>query len=94
MIKNFYITKNKFKKTENQPDYKISFKDEKDNFVDLGGAWLKEGKAGKFFSCALGNAWKDHTNESNSRKGFHIEEDKVEKLEIEDDSNDPEDMPF
>lgn len=68
-IKNFYITKNKFKKTDKQPDYKISFKAENDEFVEVGSAWIKDGKGGKFFSCKLNDIYVDHVKNT-ARKGY------------------------
>ena len=78
MNKNFTLSKNKFKKTESQPDYRISMKTN-DTFVNLGGAWIKKDKLGNtFLSCKLGDSWTDHTDTSKTRKGWNICEDKVE----------------
>ena len=68
-IKNFYITKNKFKKTDKQPDYKISFMTEDKQFMEVGSAWIKDGKGGKFFSCKLNDVYVDHTKNT-ARKGY------------------------
>lgn len=67
-IKNFYITKNKFKKTDKQPDYNISIKVD-DAFIAVGSAWIKDGKGGKFFSCKLNDVYVDHTKNT-ARKGY------------------------
>lgn len=69
MIKSFYITKNKLKKAENQPDYKLSYKEENGEFVEIGSAWIKDGKGGKFFSCKLNDRYVDHTKNT-ARKGY------------------------
>lgn len=49
----FIIKKNKSKNKDNQPDYKIIIKDTQENWQDIGGCWVKEGKDEKFFSCLL-----------------------------------------
>ncbi len=68
--------KNSFKKTDNQPDYKISFKDG-ESFVDAGGCWIKKTKTGNsYLSCKLGDIFVDHTDSTKSRDGFHITTDK------------------
>lgn len=93
-MKNFTITKNKFKKNEKQPDYRISI-NEDNGWVEIGGAWLKEDKQGnKYFSCRLNSAYVDHTSNV-ARPGFHLERDpKTETVEkytekmIETDSGD------
>jgi uncharacterized protein (DUF736 family) len=78
-IKFFNLQKNN-KKSEGQPDYRISMRNE-DTFFEGGACWIKKDKNGNtFLSCKLGDAWKDHTDESKSRKGFHIEEDKPVKM--------------
>lgn len=66
-IKSFAIFKNSRKENENQPDYKISAKIG-DNFVEIGGAWIKEGAKGKFFSCKLSAPYKE-------RKGYKLVEE-------------------
>ena len=75
-IRNFAIFKNNNKKKEIEPDYNISVK-VGDKYVTAGGAWLKEGKSGKFFSCKLGESYKD-------RPGFYIEVDGVKSDEVPD----------
>ena len=82
-MKNFTITKNKFKKEgSSMPDYRMSAKIGEE-FVEIGGCWLKEDKnKQKFFSCKLSDLYVDHTK-GTARKGFVItEEPKVEKEEI------------
>lgn len=69
-MKNFTITKNKFKKTDSQPDYKMSIKQD-DAFIEIGSCWLKEGKNGKFFSCKLNDVYVDHVK-GVARKGFDL----------------------
>lgn len=68
------------KKADNQPDYRMSAKDE-DTFYDIGACWIKKDKNGNtFLSCKLGDVWKDHTDETKTRKGWHLEEDKLVKM--------------
>ena len=76
-IKNFTIFKNTKKEKENHPDYRISIKIG-DEYVDAGGVWLKEGKAGKFFSCKLNDA-------RDTRKGFGIHIEEAPLKEVSDD---------
>lgn len=76
MNKIFNLQKNKYKKTEGQPDYRISFKTE-DSFVEGGACWIKKDKSGNtYLSCKLGDVYVDHTDMTKTRKGWHIEEDK------------------
>lgn len=50
---NFSIFKNKFKKNENQPDYKMSAK-EGEKYIEIGACWIKKTKDGTtFLSCKL-----------------------------------------
>lgn len=63
-IRNFAIFKNNDKKSDKQPDYTISVK-VGEKYVTAGGAWLKEGKSGKFFSCKLSETYKE-------RMGFFV----------------------
>lgn len=50
---NFSIFKNKFKKSENQPDYKMSAKQD-DKFIEIGACWIKQSKDGtQYLSCKL-----------------------------------------
>ncbi len=73
-IKFFNLQKNN-KKSDTQPDYRISFKTA-DTFIEGGACWIKKDKKGNnFLSCKLADAWKDHTDESKSRKGWHFEVD-------------------
>ena len=58
MIKQFAIFKAKEKKNEKSPDYNISVK-HNDKYINIGGCWLKDGKAGKYFSCKLSDGYKD-----------------------------------
>lgn len=68
-IKSFFITKNKFKQIDSHPDYKISFMTEDKQFIEVGGAWIKDGKGGKFFSCKLNDRYVDHTKNT-ALKGY------------------------
>lgn len=76
-IKFFNLSKNTQKKEgSTQPDYRISFK-VGDTYVEGGGAWKKTDKNGAtYLSCKLGDEYKDHTDETKSRRGWHLEDDK------------------
>lgn len=81
-IKFFNLQKNN-KKSDTQPDYRISFKTE-DSFVEAGACWIKkDSKGGSYLSCKLGDKWVDHTDKTKTRKGWHIEEDTPENASIE-----------
>lgn len=83
MYKIFNLQKNKYKKADTQPDYRISFKTE-DAFVEGGACWIKKDKGGNtYLSCKLGDAYRDFTDETKTRKGWHIEEDTKIKTEDE-----------
>lgn len=74
-IKSFAIFKNNKKEKEAHPDYTISAK-VGEEYVTIGGAWIKEGKSGKFFSCKLSNTYE-------KRKGYGLVEDvTAEELEL------------
>ena len=72
-LKNFNIFKVKEKKNDKSPDYNVSVK-VGENYVNIGGCWLKEGKSGKYFSCKLSDGYKSDKGE---RFGFSIEQDEV-----------------
>lgn len=81
-IKFFNLQKNN-KKNDSQPDYRISFKTQ-DTFIEGGACWIKTDKSGKpFLSCKLSDKWKDHTDESKTRKGWHLEEDMPVEASVE-----------
>ena len=96
-MKNFTITKNKFKKPESKaPDYRISVK-VGEKFEEIGGCWLKDSKDGqKYFSCKLNDVWVDHTK-GIAKKGFVlIDEAELNKLasqEIKEPQLNPEEDP-
>ena len=73
-IKFFSLQKNN-KKTDTQPDYRMSVNlGDKDNsnFVDCGACWIKKDKKGNaFLSCKLADAYADHTK-GTARKGFEL----------------------
>lgn len=52
MIDSFSIFKVTDKKADNLPDYRVSAK-VGEEYKDIGGGWIKEGKAGKFISIKL-----------------------------------------
>jgi len=67
MINNFAIFKNKKKvEGDKQPDYVLSAK-VGEEYQDLGGCWLKDGKAGKYFSVQLKKPYQD-------KKGWQLVE--------------------
>ena len=84
MYKQFSITKNKYKKTETQPDYRMSIKIGEE-FVEVASLWLKEAKdKSKYFSGKMNDVYVDHTK-GIAKKGFIICEDsKNEPLPIKD----------
>lgn len=89
MIKTFAIFKVTEKKNENQPDYRLSAKIG-EKYVDIGAGWVKDGKAGKFISVKLSDAYKD-------RSGFVIMEEQVDipkTKESEMKTSDGSDIPF
>ncbi len=88
MIKNFAIFKNTFKKEGTKvPDYKIMIQTKEEetslsggntsSSIEIGGCWINEGKAGKYFSCRLNDAYIDRSKNI-ARKGMHLEEDNEE----------------
>jgi uncharacterized protein (DUF736 family) len=74
-MKFFNLQKNANKKTETQPDYRISVNiGDKDNsnYVEAGACWIKKDKKGNnFLSCKLADAYADHTKNV-ARKGFEL----------------------
>lgn len=83
MIKNFTITKiNKKEGQDKAPDRRLSAK-VGENWVDIGCAWVKVDKNGnQYLSVKMNDEYKDHTDATKSRKGFHIVEDgEIEQTE-------------
>jgi len=79
-IKLFNLQKNTQKKDDKQPDYRISFK-EKDTFIEGGACWKKQDKNGNtYLSCKLSDEWKDHTDATKFRRGWHLEADNGSKF--------------
>lgn len=66
-IKNFAIFKNKPSENEKAPSHALSAKIG-EQYLNIGSAWTKEGKSGKFLSVQLSNAYVDHTDNTRSRK--------------------------
>jgi len=67
MINQFAIFKVGEKKSDKQPDYRLSAK-VGEEYVEIGAGWIKEGKGGsKFISCQLSKPYKD-------KKGYGLEE--------------------
>lgn len=79
IIKSFSIFKGKESSNEKAPSHRLSAKIGEE-YVDVGAAWTKEGKAGKFLSAQLSKAYVDHTDNTKSRKSIVMcfEEDLIE----------------
>ena len=85
-MKNFTINKNKFKKGDKEPDYKMSIKTDK-GFEEVGACWLKEDKSGgKYFSCKLSDVYVDHTK-GVARKGWEMVAEGGEAPQKDEDSS-------
>lgn len=71
MIKNFQIFKIEDKKSDKEPDYRLTAKVE-DKFMDIGAGWIKTSPKGtKYISCQLNKPYQD-------KKGFGIlDEDSI-----------------
>jgi uncharacterized protein (DUF736 family) len=83
MIKNFSIFKLKEQKNEKSPTHTISAKIGEE-YVTIGCCWTKEGKGGKFLSCKLQDVYVDHTDNTKTKKGFAIADEKLISKEDED----------
>lgn len=74
-MKNFILQKNKYKKNDKQPDYRLTANigtKEEANWVECGSAWIRQNSKGdKFLSCVLSDAYVDHTKQI-ARKGFEL----------------------
>lgn len=57
-MKNLTILKNDKKKSDKEPDYRMSTKIGEE-YVTIGACWLKDGAKGKYFSCKLSDAYND-----------------------------------
>ncbi len=66
-IKHFAIFKNKPSENEKAPTHVLSAKID-DKYINIGSAWTKEGKSGKFLSAKLADVYVDHTDNTKSRK--------------------------
>jgi len=87
-IKIFNLMKNTKKTADNQPDYRISFKAD-DTFVEGGACWKKQDKNGNtYLSCKLSDEYKDHTDSTKSRRGWHIETDNSPQNALQGDLSD------
>lgn len=69
IIKNFSIFKNKPSENEKVPTHSLSTKIG-ESYVNIGSAWTKEGKNGKFLSAQLVKAYVDHTDNTKTRKSI------------------------
>ena len=82
-MKNFSLTKNSYKKTDTQPDYKMSVKIE-DKFVETGSCWIKKDKNGNtFLSCKLNDLYVDHTK-GVARAGFDLVQEQSQNPKVAD----------
>lgn len=80
-IKFFNVTQNNRKEKDTHPDRNLSAKIGEE-FVDIGGGWLKKNKNGAtYLSIKLQDAWVDHNDSSKTRTGFSlVRDDELEKL--------------
>jgi len=96
-MKYFNLQKNKYKKTDTMPDYKISVNvgTDESNYVEAGACWIKKDKSGgTFLSCKLSDAYVDHTK-GVARKGFElVMEGQTEEAESYQDEQTAEDVGF
>ena len=77
MQKNFSIFKNKPSENEKAPTHRISMK-VGDEYISIGACWSKQSNNGeKYLSCKLQDIYVDHTNQSKSKKGFAIVNEKT-----------------
>ena len=67
IIKNFSVFRNKPSDNEKVPTHSLSAK-VGEAYVNIGSAWTKEGKNGKFLSAQLAKVYVDHTDNTKSRK--------------------------
>jgi len=76
IITNFSIFKNTDKKSDKQPDYRLSAQID-GKFQEIGAGWIKDGKSGKFISVKMKETYGDVA-------GFYIDQDKKSGLTEED----------
>lgn len=78
IIKNFSVFKNKPSDNEKVPTHSLSAK-VGESYLNIGSAWTKEGKNGKFLSAKLSDVYTDHTDNTKSRKSVVLcfEEDLI-----------------
>lgn len=80
-MKNFSLQKNKYKKTEQAPDYKISVK-LGEHFTEAGACWIKKDKNGNtFLSCKLSDIFVDHTK-GVARAGFDLVQEQSQNPKV------------
>jgi uncharacterized protein (DUF736 family) len=93
-MQNFAIFKAKEKKNEKSPDYNISMK-VGEKFVNIGGAWLKESKGQKYFSCSLSKPYKAQSGwEITEVKGQPAEQVQTPAVPYPTEQIDPNEIPF
>lgn len=83
-IKEIMIFKSKPSDNPKAPSHRVMARIG-DDLVSVGGAWTNESKkdGSKYLTVKFQNAYKDHTDESKSRKGFHIAVDGAVKAPVE-----------
>ena len=93
IIKFFTIAKVN-KKSEKQPDRRITGK-YGEEWVDLASGWIKKDKNGNdYVSCQMSKSWVDHTDRTKTRKGFVIvAEEDLKELYKQAGEEYPEDAP-
>lgn len=76
-IKNFQIFKQDTKGNDKFPTHGLSANigTDKPEYVNIGGAWTKQGTKDKFLSVQLQNEFVAHDDPTKSRKGYTIVED-------------------
>lgn len=82
-FKEFIIFKNtKGSENPKAPTHRIMARID-DTLTEVGAGWQKEKNGNKYLSCKLRDNYKDHTDESKSRKGFHLGIDGLKKPSVE-----------
>lgn len=101
-MKNFILNRNNFKKTDKQPDYKLSVNigtNEKPNYVQGGAGWIRKNSKGEtFLSVTLSDLYVDHTK-GVARAGFDLVQEGIDRVKempemVETDNVDPDSIPF
>ncbi len=88
MIKEIMIFKSKPNDNPKAPSHRVMAR-VGDDLVSVGGAWTNESKkdGSRYLTVKFQEPYKDHTDASKSRKGFHVAVDGA-KVELEDQAED------